>query len=42
MNLLDTCDAQVRAVATFFDELADTHPVLPAANDASLALAMSA
>ncbi len=42
MNLLDRCDAQVRAVATFFDELADTHPVLPAANDASLALAMSA
>ena len=42
MNLLDTCDAQVRAVATFFDELADTHPMLPAANDASLALAMSA
>ena len=42
MNLLDTCDAQLRAVATFFDELADTHPVLPAANDASLALAVHA
>jgi tRNA-dihydrouridine synthase B len=42
MNLLDRCDAQVRAVATFFDELADTHPVLPAANDASLAQAMQA
>jgi hypothetical protein len=29
-------------VGTFFDELADQHPVLPAANDASLAQAMQA
>jgi tRNA-dihydrouridine synthase B len=42
MNLLDRCDAQVRAVGIFFDELADQHPVLPAANDASLTRAMQA
>ena len=34
MNSLDDAQAQLRAVATFFDELADRHPVLPAANDA--------
>jgi tRNA-dihydrouridine synthase B len=34
MNTLETAEAQLRAVATFFDELADRHPVLPAANDA--------
>jgi len=33
MNTLESADAQARAVATFFDELADRHPVLPAAND---------
>ncbi|HJV63105.1 MAG TPA: tRNA dihydrouridine synthase DusB [Albitalea sp.] len=37
MNLLDTCDAQVRAVADWFDQLADRHQRLPvtsvAAND---------
>ncbi|ODV13407.1 MAG: tRNA dihydrouridine synthase DusB [Rubrivivax sp. SCN 70-15] len=33
MNTLDSADAQLRAVTTFFDELADRHPVLPAAND---------
>jgi tRNA-dihydrouridine synthase B len=33
MNTLDEVDAQVRAVTTFFDALADRHPVLPAAND---------
>lgn len=38
MNTLETADAQRRAVATFFDELADRHPLLPqagaeAAND---------
>jgi tRNA-dihydrouridine synthase B len=42
MNTLDTIDAQVHAVATFFDELAERHPRLPqpapAANDAQLAL----
>jgi tRNA-dihydrouridine synthase B len=42
MNTLDTIDAQVRAVATFFDALAELHPRLPqpvqAANDALLAL----
>jgi len=34
MNTLDSSDAQVRAVSTFFDALADVHPLLPAANDA--------
>jgi tRNA-dihydrouridine synthase B len=36
MNTLDEVEAQVRAVATFFDELAQNHPRLPqaAANDA--------
>ncbi len=43
MNTLESCDAQVRAVATFFDELADRHTLLPkgsgtAANDAQLIL----
>ena len=35
MNTLDECDAQLRAVHTFFDELASRHTVLPAANDAA-------
>ena len=40
MNTLDRCDAQVRAVSTFFDELGESHPWLPtaavlAANDAT-------
>jgi tRNA-dihydrouridine synthase B len=43
MNTLDTCDAQVAAVATFFDELAEHHVLLPtdrcAANDDELSLA---
>ncbi|MBT9488283.1 MAG: tRNA dihydrouridine synthase DusB [Rubrivivax sp.] len=34
MNTLDSADAQLRAVASFFDELAALHPQLPAANDA--------
>jgi tRNA-dihydrouridine synthase B len=38
MNTLDEVDAQVQAVTHFFDELADRHPVLPAANDDSLLL----
>jgi tRNA-dihydrouridine synthase B len=38
MNTLESCDAQIRAVGTFFDELAAQHPVLPAANDATAAL----
>jgi tRNA-dihydrouridine synthase B len=40
MNTLEDADAQVRAVATFFDELAQAHPLLPqpAANDASMVL----
>jgi tRNA-dihydrouridine synthase B len=38
MNTLDTAPAQCAAVATFFDRLADRHPVLPAANDARKAL----
>jgi tRNA-dihydrouridine synthase B len=29
MNTLETATAQVRAVQTFFDDLADTHPLLP-------------
>jgi tRNA-dihydrouridine synthase B len=43
MNTLQSIDAQVRAVSTFFDELAERHPRLPAAaslaaNDDQLAL----
>ena len=41
MNTLETADAQVRAVQTFFDQLADVHPLLPAAaaaNDERLVL----
>jgi tRNA-dihydrouridine synthase B len=40
MNTLDDTASQVRAVATFFDELAQVHPQLPqaAANDAFIAL----
>jgi tRNA-dihydrouridine synthase B len=39
MNTLDNSDAQLRAVSTFFDELAVGHPRLPqAANDASVRL----
>jgi len=34
MNTLETTDAQLRAVASFFDHLALSHPLLPAANDA--------
>ena len=34
MNTLESADAQLRAVATFFDALAEAHPLLPAANDA--------
>ena len=30
MNLLESCDAQVRAVTDWFDALADTHHLLPA------------
>jgi tRNA-dihydrouridine synthase B len=33
MNTLESATAQERAVALFFDQLADRHPVLPAAND---------
>jgi tRNA-dihydrouridine synthase B len=39
MNLLDDCETQVRAVADWFDQLAEHHQVLPApmaANDAWL------
>jgi tRNA-dihydrouridine synthase B len=38
MNTLDDCDAQLRAVATFFDALAEAHPLLPAANEPQLLL----
>ncbi len=36
MNTLQSCDAQLRAVATFFEDLAVKYPDLPAANDAHL------
>jgi len=43
MNILDTCDAQIAAVATFFDRLGEQHVLLPsgtgAANDDALELA---
>jgi tRNA-dihydrouridine synthase B len=35
MNRLETCDAQVRAVSHWFDELADTHRLLPLADPAA-------
>ena len=35
MNLLETCDAQVRAVGDWFDELADTHQRLPVTSAAA-------
>ena len=35
MNTLDSAQAQLRAVQTFFDELATVHPRWPAANDDS-------
>jgi len=38
MNTLDDAAAQLRAVHTFFDELAALHPWLPAANDEQLRL----
>ena len=42
MNTLDSCAAQVEAVATFFDRLGEQHRLLPqtiAANDDALSLA---
>ncbi len=43
MNTLDTCDAQIAAVATWFDELGQRHARLPssvsAANDDAVSLA---
>jgi tRNA-dihydrouridine synthase B len=40
MNTLESADAQVRAVQTFFAQLAEAHPLLPlpAANDDLAAL----
>jgi tRNA-dihydrouridine synthase B len=39
MNLIDDCEAQVRALAEWFDGLADAHHRLPAAaNDALMTL----
>ncbi len=35
MNLLESCETQVRAVTDWFDELATRHYLLPCANDAS-------
>jgi tRNA-dihydrouridine synthase B len=37
MNTLESAQAQINSVASFFDELAQAHPRLPAANDALLA-----
>ncbi len=37
MNLLETCESQVRAVTDWFDELADAHHLLPAAVAATAA-----
>ncbi len=33
MNLIESCEAQVRAVNDWFDQLAHTHRLLPAANE---------
>jgi tRNA-dihydrouridine synthase B len=38
MNTLESADAQLRAVATFFEQLAEAHPRWPAANDPQAAL----
>jgi len=35
MNLIESCDAQVRAVNDWFDQLADTHRLLPVAKAAA-------
>jgi len=35
MNLLESCEAQVRAVSDWFDELADSHRLLPATSGAA-------
>jgi tRNA-dihydrouridine synthase B len=37
MNLIESCELQVRAVAEWFDELADTHHLLPSPSDARAA-----
>ena len=42
MNTLDTCDAQVAALSSWFDELGERHvrlPAVAAANDDALSLA---
>ena len=39
MNLLDNCEAQVRAVTDWFDALADTHHLLPSSGADSSAAA---
>jgi tRNA-dihydrouridine synthase B len=36
MNLLETCETQVRAVTDWFDELADAHRLLPRAGDSAI------
>lgn len=36
MNLLETCETQVRAVTDWFDALADAHRLLPCAGDPAL------
>jgi len=35
MNLLESCEAQVRALGEWFDALADTHHLLPRADEAA-------
>jgi tRNA-dihydrouridine synthase B len=42
MNTLDSASSQLRAVQTFFDELAEFHPRWPAANDDTAAAGIDA
>ena len=40
MNRIESCEVQLKALTGFFDQLADRHRLLPAANDAALAHAL--
>ena len=35
MNTIDSCEAQIKAVADWFDALADSAPLMPAATRAA-------
>jgi tRNA-dihydrouridine synthase B len=35
MNLIDSCETQLRALSDWFDELADTHFLMPATSAAA-------